>query len=71
MHVSEWLVTLPCMPAFFAAVERNLPISFFPVHFACTTLHHLVSFGVSQRGKKVNQADSSLRGDDGQILCRF
>ena len=32
MHVfrTEWLVTLPCKLAFFAAVERNLPISFLP-----------------------------------------
>ena len=42
----EWLMTLPRIPAFLAALEINLPNGSFLKDFLCTKHHYLVFAGV-------------------------
>ena len=43
---TEWLMTLPRIPEFLAALEINLPNGSFLKDFSCTKHHHLVFAGV-------------------------
>ena len=43
---TEWLMTLPRITEFLAALELNLPCDSFLKDFSCTKHHHLVFAGV-------------------------
>ena len=43
---TEWLMTLPRITEFLAALELNLPSDSFLKDFSCTKHHHLVFAGV-------------------------
>ena len=49
---TEWLMTLPRIPEFLAALEINLPNGSFLKDFSCTKHHHLVFAGVYWNEKR-------------------